>query len=37
MIALQEYDLEFKTTNIMKGQGLCNMVIDALDLERQPK
>jgi hypothetical protein len=26
MMTLQEYDLEFKPTNIVKGQGLCKLV-----------
>ena len=28
MIALQEYDLEFKLTTIIKGQGLCKLIED---------
>ena len=28
MTSLQEYDLEFKPSIIIKGQGLCNLTID---------
>ena len=28
MIALQEYDLEFKTTTIVKGQRLCKLIME---------
>ena len=28
MTTLQEYDLEFKTTTIIKGQGLCKLLME---------
>jgi hypothetical protein len=33
--ALQEYDLEFKPTNIVKFQGLCKLVTQGVDIEEQ--
>jgi hypothetical protein len=35
MTTLQEYDLEFKPTNIVKGQGLCKLVTRITDVENQ--
>jgi hypothetical protein len=35
MTTLQEYDLEFKPTNIVKGQGLCKLVTQGDDDEEQ--
>jgi hypothetical protein len=35
MTALQEYDLEFKPTTIVKGQGLCKLATEAMDSEDQ--
>jgi hypothetical protein len=37
MMTLQEYYLEFKTTNIVKFQGLCKLVIEDLYLGDQSK
>jgi hypothetical protein len=33
--SLQEYDLEFKPTNIIKGQGLCKLVTKEVDAKEQ--
>jgi hypothetical protein len=35
MTSLQEYDLEFKPANIVKGQGLCKLVTQGVDVEEQ--
>jgi hypothetical protein len=35
MIYLQEYDLEFKPTTIVKGQGLCKLATRVMDSEDQ--
>jgi hypothetical protein len=36
MTSLQEYDLEIVPTQIVKGQGLCKLVVDSIEkLERQ--
>jgi hypothetical protein len=35
MTSLQEYDLEFKPTNIIKGQGLCKLATGIIDVENQ--
>jgi hypothetical protein len=35
MTTLQEYDLEFKPANIVKGQGLCKLVTQGADIEEQ--
>jgi len=35
MMDLQEYDLEFKPSNIVKGQGLCKLVTQRVDVEEQ--
>jgi hypothetical protein len=35
MTTLQEYDLEFKPTNIVKGQGLCKLVTQDMGDENQ--
>jgi hypothetical protein len=35
MTTLQEYDLEFKPANIVKGQGLCKLVTQGDDIEEQ--
>jgi hypothetical protein len=35
MTYLQEYDLEFKPTNIVKGQVLCKLVTQGDDIEEQ--
>ena len=33
LTSLQEYDLEIKPTKLVKGQGLCKLVVEALDLQ----
>ena len=33
VIALQEYDLEFKLASIVKGQGLCKLMTESKDNE----
>ena len=33
MTTLQEYDLEFKPTTIIKGQGLCNLMVEGWNNE----
>ena len=33
--ALQEYDLEFKLTTIIKGQGLCKLMAESQDDEEK--
>jgi hypothetical protein len=30
---MQEYDLEFKPSNIVKGEGLCKLVTQGVDVE----
>jgi len=35
MTTLQEYDLEFKQTNIFKGQGLCKLATGIKDSKYQ--
>ena len=35
MTSLQECDLQFKPTNIVKGQGLCKLVTQGDDAEEQ--
>jgi hypothetical protein len=35
MTTLQEYDLEFKPANIVKGQGLCKLVMQGTSDEEQ--
>jgi hypothetical protein len=35
MTTLQEYDLEFKLANVVKGQGLCKLVTQGVDDEEQ--
>jgi hypothetical protein len=35
MTTLQEYNLEFKPSNIVKGQGLCKLVTQYMDDENQ--
>jgi len=35
MRSLQEYDLEFKPANIVRGQGLCKLLTQGDDVEEQ--
>jgi hypothetical protein len=35
METLQEYDLEFKLANIVKGQGLCKLVAQGVNVEEE--
>jgi hypothetical protein len=35
MTSLQEYDLKFKLTDIIKGQGLCKLVTGIIDVGNQ--
>jgi len=37
MVSIQECDLEFKPTKIVKGKGLCKLVAKELDLDDFPK
>ena len=35
LTTLQEYDLEIKPTKLIKGQGLCKLIVEALDLQKE--
>lgn len=35
MTFLQEYDLEIKPTKIVRGQGLCKLVVESRDLKEE--
>ena len=35
LTTLQEYDLEIKPTKLVKGQGLCKLTAEALDLQNE--
>lgn len=35
MIVLQEYDLEIKPSNIIRGQGLCKLAVESQDQEEE--
>ena len=37
MTALQEYDLEFKPTAVVKGQGLCKLMTEGQNIEENSR
>ena len=35
LTTLQEYDLEIKPTKLVKGQGLCKLMVESFDLQKE--